>query len=198
MISTFAILRYKDILIFYMFTAFVSISWIGLIQIYYAITMQYGFGCILMSKKIIATHFKAIYYHLKVNFRQIKFGNYLSLRDVTPLFLRANVVYCSMECFNKTHIIRYLLLSVQEHLSEKIRKSASYEHTSSYKDRNSCSINKYYTLGQVNTDIVAKKEYCKLKIYNYLDWPNMLLWFYYFVKRLYEICNDYTKWIPIR
>ena len=59
-------------------------------------------------------------YHCNVNFRSFKVSNYFSLKDVTPLTPKANVVYClsgscdkTQSCIGKTN--RHL--AVREHLS---------------------------------------------------------------------------------
>ena len=89
------------------------------------------------------------------------------MKDVTPLTLRANVVYCFRVSCDKTQSYidktkRHLALWVQEHLSGK---SAIHEHVSSCKDCHSYSINNFYTLSQANIDFVKKiKEAIYIKI----------------------------------
>ena len=79
---------------------------------------------------------------------------------MTPLTLRANVVYCCKGSCVKTQSYisktkRHLAIKVQEHLSGKSGKSAIHEHISSCKDCYSCYISNFYTLAQSNTDIIS-------------------------------------------
>ena len=61
-------------------------------------------------------------------------------------------------------LIRHLVARVQEHLSEKLGKSAINEDISSCKDCHSCSIINFYTLAQANVDFEAEvKEYLCIK-----------------------------------
>ena len=107
--------------------------------------------CILSIKKVLITQFTRINYHCNVNFRTFKVSNYFSLRDVTPLTLGANVVYCLKGSCDKTQyyigkIKRHMVVKVQERFSGKSGKSAIHEHINSCKGCHSCSISNFYIL----------------------------------------------------
>ena len=113
--------------------------------------------CIFSFKKALITQFKRINYQCNINFRSFKVSKYFSLKDVSPLTLRANVVYCFKGSCDKIQSYigmtrRHLALWVQEHLSGK---SAIHEHISSCKDCHSYSINNVYTISQADTDFGA-------------------------------------------
>ena len=79
----------------------------------------------LVFKKALVTQFKTINYHCNVSFRTFKVSSYSSLKDVTPLTLRVNVVHCCRGSCDKTQSYigrtkRHLAVRVQEHLSVKI------------------------------------------------------------------------------
>ena len=81
--------------------------------------------------------------------------------DVTPLTLKANIIYCLKGSCDKiqSYIGRakgYVAVKVQEHLSGKSGKSAIHEHISSCKDCHSCSISIFYIISQANSDFGAK------------------------------------------
>ena len=48
--------------------------------------------CIFSSQKALITQFRRINYHSNVNFKSFKVSSYVSLKDVTPLTLKANAV----------------------------------------------------------------------------------------------------------
>ena len=114
---------------------------------------------------------------------QLKFPIIFSLKDVTTLTHKANVVYClngscdmTQSYIGKTK--RHLAVRVQQHLSGK---SAIHDHISSCKGCHSCSISNYYTISQANTDFEAKiKEALHIKIYTIIKQPNISLWFVLF------------------
>ena len=112
-------------------------------------------------KKDLITQFKGINYHCNANFRSFKASNYYSLKDLTPLTLRANVVYCSKGSCDKTQSYigktkRHLAVKVQEHLSGKSGISAIHVHIGSCKGCHSYSISIFYTISQANTVFEAE------------------------------------------
>ena len=66
-------------------------------------------------------------------------SNYFSLKDVTPLTLKANVVYCFKGSCDETQSYigkkkKHLAVRVEEHISGKSGISAIHEHISSCKE----------------------------------------------------------------
>ena len=81
--------------------------------------------------------------------------------DVTPLILRANIIYCLKGSYDKSQSYigktkRHLVVRVQGHLSGQSGKSSVHEHITSCKDCHSCSIRNIHTLAHANTDFEAK------------------------------------------
>ena len=114
--------------------------------------------CIFVYRKASITKLKRINYHCSVNFRSFRVSNYFSLKDETPLNLRAIVVYCLKGSCDKTQsyigeIKRHVVVRVQEHLSGK---SAIREHISSCKGCHSYSISNIQNVSQANTDFEAE------------------------------------------
>ena len=125
------------------------------------ITLPYVGNASLVFKKSLITQFERIDYHCNVNFILFNVSNYFSLKDVTPLALRANVVYClkgscdkSQSYIGKTE--GHLAMRIQEHPSGKSRKYAIHEHITSCMDCHSFSISYFYILAHAYTYFEAK------------------------------------------
>ena len=58
-----------------------------------SVTLPYVGNASLVFKKAFITLFKGINYNCNVNLRSFKVSNYLSPKDLTPLAIKAKVVY---------------------------------------------------------------------------------------------------------
>ena len=65
-------------------------------------TLPYVGNASFVSKKGLITQFKRLNYHCNINLRSFNVSNYLSLKDVSPLTLRANVAYYFKGSCDKT------------------------------------------------------------------------------------------------
>ena len=110
---------------------------------------------VIRFQEALIIQFKRINY-CNINFRSFNVSNYFSLKNVTALSLKADVVHCPKVSCDKTQSYigrtkRHLAVRVQEHLSVKLGKSTIHENISSYADCHSCSNSNYYAYAQANT-----------------------------------------------
>lgn len=124
----------------------------------YMITIPFIGHPSLNFKRSLTKHFRGINKKCIIVFKTFKVSNYFSLKDKTPMTLKANVIYsfegsCDK---NQTYIgktKRHLATRVKEHLSDK---SAIYEHITHCIDCRTANITNFSVIDSGYTDFEIK------------------------------------------